>query len=195
MDKKKSTAKVIRMLTVPPILLIAFILILVFAYDGAVFRGADIGMTILLLGIVPILAYPLQQFVPAYRDKGRAGQRRFAFVLNLIGYGLALAYGLLSHASKHLLLIYFTYAISVVLLTACNAALPFHASGHLCSIATPMMLLIHFIGWTAVLPCLLLALLVGWSSIVLRRHTFPEIVSGLCIGVLGFLLACLIMAV
>ena len=191
MKKAEAAAKAVRVITVPPLVVIAFVGILSVLTDGTVFCPADTAVTILLLGIVPALAYPLQRFVPAFRDQGRHGQRRFAFVMSLLGYTLAVFCGLLSHASRPLLLIDLTYLISVILLKLCNLLLTIRPSGHLCSITGPMSLLVHFLGWNVILPCFVLLLLVGWSSVYLHRHTIAETISGSCVGILGYLLAAL----
>ena len=73
----------IRIVTTPPILITALILILSISRDD-IFRGmGEILMSILLLGMVPVLAYPLQRILPGWKEGGREGQRNLAFVLNL----------------------------------------------------------------------------------------------------------------
>lgn len=157
MTRKENIAKMIRIVTTPPILITALILILSISRDD-IFRGmGEILMSILLLGMVPVLAYPLQRILPGWKEGGREGQRNLAFVLNLAGYMSALILGYLSGAGKNLKLIDITYFLSVVILTAFNKFIHIRASGHACGVTGPLLLLLYFTGWAVLIPCLAMA--------------------------------------
>lgn len=186
MSKKEIFAKMVRVVTVPPALVSILIVILASACNNVVTNWVEAVTSIFLLGILPVLAYPMQEHIPQYRSAGRLGQRKLAFLFTLAGYTCALIFGLFFHVNKDLLLVYLTYFLSVMLLTICNAVLHVHASGHMCSITGPMSLLIYFVNWWALLPCILILILVAWASVNLKRHTEREVVIGGCIGIIGF---------
>lgn len=147
-------AKTIRVLSVPPVMVTALILIL-YRQDRLIFRNtSDVVVPIVFLGFVPVLAYPLQHLIPALRQNGRETQRKLAFLLNMIGYTLALIWAVSNPVSPQMLLLCLTYFFSVVLLTLCNKALHVHASGHACSVTGPLLLLIYLVDWTLIFPCI-----------------------------------------
>lgn len=183
---KDTLAKAVRIATVPPVMVTALILILTFACSGVVKSGVEAGAAIVCLGVLPVLAYPLQGLFPSWRSRGREGQRKLAFLFSLIGYTLALLFGIAAKAGRAMMLVFWTYFISVLLLTLCNAVIKVRASGHMCSVAAPMLLLVYFLDWRAAVPCALLFGLVAWSSVMLKRHTTGEVVLGSCVGGFGF---------
>lgn len=106
---KERIAKAIRVLSVPPVMVSVLILILAFSKDG-IFRSAlEIVITIVLLGFVPILAYGLQKILPGFKEQGREGQRKLAFITNLVGYSAAFLWALIADVENALLLICLTY--------------------------------------------------------------------------------------
>ena len=189
---KERIAKAIRVLSVPPVMVSVLILILAFSKDG-IFRSAlEIVITIVLLGFVPILAYGLQKILPGFKEQGREGQRKLAFITNLVGYSAAFLWALIADVENALLLICLTYFFSVVFLTICNNGLHYRASGHASSFTGPLVLLIYFFGWKVIIPCLVIAALIIWSSIYLKRHTVKEIVGGIVVCLLSFALSLVI---
>ena len=189
---KERIAKAIRVLSVPPVMVSVLILILAFSKDG-IFRSAlEIVITIVLLGFVPILAYGLQKILPGFKEQGREGQRKLAFITNLVGYSAAFLWALIADVENALLFICLTYFFSVVFLTICNNGLHYRASGHASSFTGPLVLLIYFFGWKVIIPCLVIAALIIWSSIYLKRHTVKEIVGGIVVCLLSFTLSLVI---
>lgn len=183
---KLKAAKFIRILTVPPIMAGALILILALR-RGQIFRGpADILLAVICLMVLPVLAYPLQPFIPGFRDKGRKGQRNLAFVCTIIGYTAGVIIGCIFHVSAALQFVLNVYLLSVVLLTFFNKVLHIKASGHACSVAGPLVMLIYQIGPVMILPCVLIGGGVVWSSLVLKRHTLSELGFGALTSVLSF---------
>lgn len=186
MIRKESIAKMIRIVTAPPILVTALILILSMSRDD-IFRGmGEILISILLFGIVPVFAYPLQRILPAWKERGREGQRNLAFALNLAGYTSALILGYLSGAGKNLKLIDITYFLSVVILTIFNKFIHIRASGHACGVTGPLLLLMYFTGGAALLPCLVIGAATVWSSLELGRHTRQELAYGAGVCLIAF---------
>lgn len=186
---KKKTAQMIRIITVPPILVILLIVILSLTRDD-VFRGTSNQIiSVLLLGLVPILAYLLQPLLPKFKNMGREGQRKLAFILNMAGYAFAVIYGYVQNVKKNLKLIFLIYFLSVLILTFFNKIVRIRASGHACSATGPLLILTCFIGWRALIPCLLVGAMITWASLELNRHTKKELFMGMLTCVMAFILA------
>ena len=102
---KERIAKIIRVLSVPPIMVSMFILILAFNKSDIFRNPTEIIIMIVLLGFVPALAYVLSSIIPKVKAKGREGQRKPAFITNLLGYSMALLLAIMINVRKELLLI------------------------------------------------------------------------------------------
>lgn len=187
----KKAAKIIRILTVPPILVMLLTVILYWLTPDIFHNLCDMILTICFLGIIPILAYPLQLCLPHFKEKGRSGQRTLAFILSIIGYISAVIYGYAVHAASSLQLIYNTYLISVILLTFLNKACKLRASGHACSITAPCIFLICFGGRFLIFPALLVFIASIWASLYLKRHTKADILLGVSACAVSFVIALL----
>lgn len=193
MTKSETTAKIIRIITAPPILVTALFIVL-FCNKRTFFQSSEeLLLAILLLGIVPALAYPLQALIPAFKEAGRKGQRKLAFILSVIGYTAALICGYVLHSGIQLLLIFWTYFLSVICLSLCNLFLHVRASGHSCSITGPLVFLVYFLGVYALIPCILIAAGTVWSSLKLKRHTPKDLLSGAIVCILAFAISLAIM--
>lgn len=191
MKQKESIAKVIRVISVPPVMITLLIIILYFGKNEYFRNPQEMFVSIALLGFVPVLAYPLQRFVPGLKDKGREGQRKLAFIANLMGYTAALIWSILAKVEEGLSLVCFTYFISVVILSVCNM-FHFKVSGHACSFTGPLILLVYSFGWKMIIPCIIIALIVAWSSIVLKRHTVKQLIGGMAACLVSFTISFLI---
>ena len=192
---KERIAKIIRVLSVPPIMVSMFILILAFNKSDIFRNPTEIIIMIVLLGFVPALAYVLSSTIPEVKAKGREGQRKLAFITNLLGYSMALLWAIMINVRKELLLICLMYFLSVVLLSICNKGFHFRASGHASSFTGPLILMIYFFGWKVIIPSLIIAALIVWSSIYLKRHTIKELAGGILVNIIAFILSVIIITV
>lgn len=192
---KEHIAKIIRVLSVPPIMVSMFILILAFNKSDIFRNPTEIIIMIVLLGFVPALAYVLSSIIPEVKTKGREGQRKLAFITNLLGYSMALLWAIMTNVRKELLLICLMYFLSVVLLSICNKGFHFRASGHASSFTGPLILMIYFFGWKVIIPSLIIAALIVWSSIYLKRHTIKELAGGILVNIIAFILSVIIITV
>ena len=77
---KEKLAGLVRVISIPPVMVTALLLILYFWGPQPFCPVGELVTTILLLGFVPVLAYPAQPLFPRYRSRGREGQRELAFV-------------------------------------------------------------------------------------------------------------------
>ena len=171
-------AKIIRGITVPPAIVSVLLLLLYFSQDNVIPTALDLVLSLLLLALIPVLAYPLQVIVPAFRDGGQKMMRRLAFILSIMGYTAALLVSFVRGAVPNLVYIDAVYLCSVAVLTILNLCTPWHASGHACSIVGPIALLACFMGWVALAVGAVVVLLSFWSSVYLRRHTVREYLLG-----------------
>lgn len=188
---KDKFARIVRIITVPAVLVTAFLLILYFIRGDLFSSYWEMIAGIGFLGIFPILAYPFQLLIPSLKKKGRKGQRLLAFVFSLVGYTGGLLYGIIAGVSAALLFIFITYFVSVILLTVMNKVFKIRASGHACSITAPCFFLIYFCGWYFCFPCILIAAASFWSSLHLKRHTKSELISGVAVCLVSLIISLL----
>lgn len=188
----KMFAKIVRGVTVPPVMVTVLLTLLYFLRDDVVTNVPDLLLSILFLAVVPVLAYPLQSIVPAFRPGGQKMKRKLAFILSIMGYIAAFIVSIIRGAVPNLAYIDAVYLCSVVVLTLINLLTPWHASGHACSIVGPVALLACFFGWRAILLGALLIALSFWSSVYLKRHTVREYLLGAVSPLISALLMYLI---
>ena len=170
-------AKSIRVLTVPPLLITSMLVILTVSLDNFCSSMTQMILAVLLLGLVPVLAYPIQKLLPS-KGEVREEQRNMAFVLTFAGYLTALIFSVVGNCGRQLQFVIISYFISMSLLVFFNKALHIRASGHACSITGTLYFLSFFLGKGAVIPCICIAGAVVWSSLHLKRHTIQEIFWG-----------------
>ncbi len=185
---KKNAAKLIRVLTVPPVMVSVMLLILYLGKRELFGELPEVMVMVVLLGILPVLAYPAQKIIPGFRKDGREGQRKLAFIMNLIGYAAAFVWAIASKVNSGIMLICSTYFLSVIMLAVCNL-LHFKASGHACSVTGPFVILLYFMGKRFVVPVLIIASAIVWSSLALKRHTFPQLISGSIVCIVAFVIS------
>lgn len=192
---KDKAASLIRTVSIPPVMITVLIIILYITKPDIFDNIFEVILAILFLGFFPVLAYPAQSCFPEYRDEGRDGQRKLAFIFTLIGYTGALLWSLLAKVSTSLPLITTTYFLSVIMLIIINKVLHFKASGHACSFTSPAIFLIYFSGWKWGIICIVFAVLIWWSSVYLKRHTNQQLIGGMvtCLAAFGISYAILIL--
>ncbi len=174
----KKFAKIIRGITVPPAIVTVLFLLLYFCRDDVIPTPLDLSLSLFFLALVPVLAYPLQAIVPAFRPGGQRMKRKLAFILSIMGYIAAFTVSLLRGAVPNLAYIDAVYLCSVIVLTLLNVCTPWHASGHACSIVGPIALLACFFEWWTIPVGALVIALSFWSSVYLKRHTVREYLLG-----------------
>lgn len=171
-------AHIVRIVSVPPVLATALILLLAIKRDDIITCASEAVVAFIGLAIFPVLAYPLAAIIPSLRKKGRDGQRNTAFVTCFAGYVLSCLYASLTmHASQYRLLC-FTYFFSVIILLILNKIVHIRASGHACSVAGPIVLIAAYLGITWVIIGIVLYALILWASLRTHRHTLSEFVWG-----------------
>jgi len=182
-------AKVIGLVTVPP--LVALPWITAWTFLGWEVSAEPLAAWAWMIGcicLIPLAAYPISLAVPSIREKGRTGQRNLALVLTLAGYALGMAgvlSGLLPQDANLILTIYFA---SGALLVLFNKALHIKASGHACGFFAPIILSLWLYGPRALWFILLLPA-VYWARLREKQHRLDELAWGSVIGAVcaGFL--------
>ncbi len=188
--------KIVRILTIPPIL--AAFLFLTLGGFG-IMEWVDALLGILFIGILPVLSYPLQPVLPYFKHKGREGQRNLAIIFSVLGYILGCVLALCFGAPKDtVLFIYLDYLISGVLIALFNKVFKLRASGHACGLVGPVAMILYFsitrAHYYMLIPAgvgLLLTVPVFISSIKMKRHTFPQLLGGSAITVGALLFLCI----
>lgn len=185
---KKKIAGFISIVTVVPIIALFAVTLLFFKLKPQFSSVWWYIFTIFFLTILPLSAYPLQLVLPNYKDKGRDGQRKLAFILAIIGYVLGF---ILSFAFKSPIVVkkvFSAYVASGGVLALINKFIGIKASGHACGISGPITLLYHFLGTQALLYFLILPF-VFWARISLNRHSFKELITGTAVGIISTIIA------
>lgn len=186
---KEKIAKVVRTVSVPPVMATALLLIVYFTKPGFFTGVGELLVAIVFLAIVPVLAYPLSVVFPQLKKKGREGQRNLAFMMTAIGYPLLVIYAIVTGVSRGYALIACTYFLSLLILLLLNKILHLRASGHASSVAGPIALFSYFFGIKALFAGVLLYALIFWASLALNRHTPKEFIWGSLASVAAFLLS------
>lgn len=184
---------VIRVVSVPPLMVSALITILYLVEPDIFLAQLDIAISFVCLALIPVLAYPLSVCIPAIHSRGREGQRNLALVLSALGYFSAWIYGLISDCSSKLLLIYTTYFLSIVVLLLFNKAIKLRASGHGCSITGPIIFASCFLGLKAIAANLIFYGMILWASLASKRHTLKEFILGTLTCVIAFGISVLVL--
>lgn len=174
---KEKIAKFVRVITVPPVLASAMLVILYCSFGKEFASLAEVLMGILCLSIVPVCVYPIAG-LEKNRSDTRENQRRIAFILNLAGYLIALVIGITMKYPKMLVSIFWAYLIAVLILTFVNKETHLRASGHAASCVLPYLVLSYWMGGWSVLLCICLYGIEFWASVELKRHTIQEFLIG-----------------
>lgn len=188
----KNLAKVVRVISVPPVMICGLLLILYLTRRSLFAGTGQLLYALLFLMVIPILAYPVSYLVPSLRKKGREGQRSLAFLFTLAGYTGGIIYAFAAGVGDGLLLIFLTYFLSVAAMILLQKGFHQRASGHACSMTGPLILLSYFIGWWCILPCAAFFAIIVWASLSLKRHTPKELVLGSLTAAVSFLLGLLL---
>lgn len=171
-------SRLIRKLTVPPVFA-AILLILIYltypAYLGTVWQLIT---GIVFLCILPLLAYPLQKYIPRFKDRGREGQRSLAMLFSAAGYLLGTLFALVTKIPLELKFIYFEYLLCGVTMLLFNKVFKRKASGHACGVVGPILLLFYFRLIIPAVIGVLLVIPVYVSSLRTKQHTLPQLIGG-----------------
>ena len=180
--------KAIRVLTTAP-LMAAIALALLRICREDIFSGEmQFLLLFFCLGLLPLLAYPLQHFFPHFKNQGRSGQRHLAMIFAVGGYLISMLVCVITRASKAVWFFCLEYLLSGIIIILFNKAFQLKISGHICGVVGPMLLLIQNGLWPAFpIGCIILVL-VAIASLKTNRHTIMQIVGGGVASLLAFVI-------
>jgi hypothetical protein len=184
--------KIIRIITLAP-LLAGFSAAMIALFCPEVFLTPwHFAYTLIFLTFLPLAAYPLQRFIPKFKDKGRSGQRTLAMIFAVAGYIFCLIANAVFSASAGMWLITLEYLISGVLILVFNKGLHIKLSAHGCGTVGPVFLLIYFgLYAPAAIMCVFSALSY-YASVRAKHHTLPQLVGGSAVSVAVLILLALL---
>ncbi len=191
---KQKFAMFIRVISIPPLMVTYLLTLLYFSHDGVFAGTGEFVVALTFLAIIPALAYPVAAIVPTLRAGGRPMQRKVAFVVSIIGYIGGFVYGVITHISKPVLTILSAYLISLLLLVLFNKVIKIRASGHACSVTSPIFFATYYLGFAALAPAAALYAVIFWASLVTKRHTVREFLLGTVVCVVSATLAVIVLA-
>ncbi len=188
-ELKRKSAKIIRIVTVPPVSASVLIALLALSSDGFFRSTSEILISIIFIVIFPILAYPVSYLSGHVCSKKREGQRELAMWLSLIGYSLAVMSGLSGNKSSNLIFIFSVYLVSAALLLLFDKVLKIKASGHACSLAGTVFIACYYYSLLAGIIGGIVFAIVFRASVVSGRHTSGEFVTGALLCAFAFLMS------
>ena len=178
----ENCAKAIRIITLPQVLVVFLILLL-----GNQIPPWHGGMAVVMLCVLPLLAYLYWRVIPNQHEQGRKSQRKLAILFSVVGYILGTAYCIAFGGSKTELFMYLCYVISGTLIALSSYVFHIKSSGHAAGVVGPVMILsLRVSPWY--LFGLLLMIPVGISSVRLGRHSSKELLLGSCYPIIATLI-------
>lgn len=185
--------KYIRIITVAPVMAMLTVLIIEIFCKGTFPSIWHLTYSIFFLGILPLLAYPLQKYIPGFREKGREGQRNLAIIFAASGFTMGCLLSFILPSSLGVKVIFVEYFLGSMAVTIFNKAFHIRMSGHACGVMAPVALFIYFGLYKSAVILMIVAILVFVSSIKMKRHTLPQLIGGgvvpfICIGIIELIL-------
>lgn len=186
-----TVAKIIRVITVAPVMALFVLLTMFFARPELVGGTLNFLLAVFFLTITPLLAYPLQPVIPRFKDLGREGQRSLAMIFAASGYALGFISSIITKAPFMLFVLYLTYMLTAALLLLFNKAFHLKASGHAAGTVGPLCFIIYIMP-TFIPICIIVIAGVFWSSLYMKRHTIWQLLGGIACTLAALALAVLI---
>ena len=133
---------------------------------------------IVTLTILPLLAYPLQRFIPKFKDKGRAGQRKLAIIFSALGYLLGSVTVIALGAPTELKMLFVEYLLCGISILVSDKVFKFKSSGHACGIVGPVAMLVYLGLYIPAAVAAVITVPVYISSIKTKQHTPLQLAVG-----------------
>lgn len=181
-----------RAITVPPVFATALLLVLFFTKPEFIGNVWFLLSGIFFLTVLPLLAYPLQKFIPRYKDRGREGQRKLAVIFSFAGYVLGMITVLVFNAPRELKMIFCEYVLCGLCIFICDKVFKFKASGHACGSVGPAAMLLYLGQYIAAIVFAILIIPAFVSSLTTKRHTLKELISGSIVPLMMLIIVYLI---
>lgn len=169
---------VVRKITIPPVFALALLVLIYIFHPEYIGSAWQLLLAVVFLAGLPTLAYPLQKYIPQFKDKGRDGQRSLAMLFSFAGYFLGTMAAFLLHSPIELRCVYLEYLLCGIAMLAVNKLFRIKASGHACGIVGPVLIMVYFKLFIPALICALFIVPVCVSSIKTKRHTPAQLIGG-----------------
>jgi len=187
--------KIIRKITIPPVFAAALLIIVYVAHASYFGNAWHLLGALFFLSILPTLAYPLQKYIPKYKDRGREGQRSLAMIFSFAGYLLGTVMAFVASAPIELKIIYLEYLLCGIGMLLLNKVFNIKASGHACGIVGPVLLSLYFGLYIHAIIGVALILPVYISSVRTKQHSLVQLIGGSVIPVVVLLTIVSFMAI
>lgn len=174
---KATVARVIRIVSIPPIMVAALIILLATLRTDVFFHAGEVCLALFFLALFPVLSYPFCFAIPKLRKKGRELQRNVAFVFTGIAYTAGFVYARIAGISVHQKFIFTVYFFSFLLLLLATLT-KIKSSAHACSCVGPIVLCACYLGLIAIFIGVLFYIVIFWASVVSKRHTVLQFILG-----------------
>lgn len=189
-------AKLIRIITVAPIMAFLLCTCLLFSDLQAFIHLYTYFLCLVFLCVVPALSYPIENKFHIYKRihkdlSDREAERKFAIIFSLFSY---IALTLLIYVLNESIVVkamVLTYLFSGLFIFIFSIIVNINPSGHMCGVMGPIAFLGYWCSWWFLLLLLVLFVTI-WSSLKLKRHTVFQLVVGAVVPVVSFILAILI---
>ena len=175
--------KFIRIITLAPLLAGFSVAAIALLCPGVFPTAWHFIYTLVFLTVLPLTAYPLQKYIPRFKDKGRSGQRILAMIFAVAGYIFCLIANIFASAPSGMWLITLEYLISGILILLFNKTLHIKLSAHGCGTVGPVFLLLYFGLYVPAGVMFLLAIFSYIASIKANHHTLPQLIGGSAVSV------------
>ncbi len=185
-------AKIIRIITIPPVCAIILITIL-YTKTSIVFNNwYEFIIAIFTIAIIPVLAYPVQKkFNIIKLNNKRTAERNLAIIFSISGYFGGLLFSIISKTPNFQQILYITYLLTGLGIAFGTFILKIKFSGHMAGISGPIITLSYLISYYFLFLYLILAI-VMWASLYTKNHTFKEASYGSLLPIMAFIIANLI---
>ena len=175
---KSRVSKIIRIITLPPVLALVLVTLLRNQYPQYHALAAAF-----FLAVLPASSYLVWRVVPKLYKKGRSSQRWIAVIFSVVGYIGGLLTSILLDGSPTEKLVYLCYVFSGTMI-ALTSRMGIRSSGHAAGVAGPVAALSICISPWFLLGAVLL-IPVYKSSLELKRHSVKELLLGSAYPVLA----------
>lgn len=173
----------IRKITIPPVFAVVLLLAVFFGHNKLVGSVWHLLGGVAFLAILPTLAYPLQKFIPGFKDKGRDGQRSLAMIFSFVGYLLGTLVAFVFQAPAIVKIIYLEYLFCGISMLVFNKVFKLKASGHACGVIGPVLMMVYFKLYIPAIVCALFSVPVFIASVHTKRHTPMQLLGGALIPI------------
>lgn len=180
-ETKEVFANIIRKISASPVLVTILLLALYFADKGILNSPLELALSVVFLGIVPALSYPICHAAPQIEKCGRNTQRELEIMLLLVGCASIWIAGVIIGCNNKLMLILTIYLFAAIMLAASNELLHVGTSSHALCITVPIIISCIFFGAAGAIAGLMLYAAIIWSSAYSDRHPKEEYILGLAI--------------